>query len=301
MSIVKRGLHAALRPAISRASALIRNSSPHVDFDSICQQVQRSLITQYTFCRSQKIAPYSNIRDAGFRVYSQFEEDGIILYVLAMIGFETRRVVEICCGNGKECMAANLIVNHGFEGILLDGDDGNVATARDFFTSKKDCLIRPPIILKAWVAADNVNALLASIGCTGDVDLLSIDLDGNDYWILKAIEVISPRLLVVETHNIIPGDLSVTIPYRPDFDYRKSAVEDFRSASLLAMVNLCRNRGYRLIGAHRHGFNAFFLRNELGLECFPEVSIASVHDNAFTHWSQRTRWPAVKELPWVEV
>jgi hypothetical protein len=108
-------------------------------------------------------------------------------------------------------------------------------------------------------------------------------------------------MVVVETHNVIPEDKSLTIPYRPDFDYHKGMAEDFRSASLLAIVNLGRERGYRLIGAHRHGFNAFFLRNDEGQGVFPEVSIKSVHDNAFTRWSQATRWPPIKGLPRVEV
>jgi hypothetical protein len=80
----------------------------------------------------------------------------------------------------------------------------------------------------------------------------------------SAITVINPRLIIVETNNIIPKELSVTIPYRPDFDYRAQAEQDFRGVSHLAMVKLCRQIGYRMIGAHRHGFNVFFLRNDEG-------------------------------------
>jgi hypothetical protein len=305
MSIIKRGLRRALRPALAKASTFINLSVPKVELESGYQQIQRSLTTQYAICRAQKIVPYPNIRDASFRAYSQFEEDGIILYVLSMIGFGTKRVVEICCGTGDECMATNLILHHGYEGFLFEGDENHVGSANAFFRGKLKAPaeggFRRPTIKQAWITAENVNELLTESGCAGEVDLLSIDLDGNDYWILKALDAISPRLIVIETMNIIPGDLSRTIPYRPDFDYRKAPSEDFRGVSLLAVSRFCGARGYRLIGSHCDGFNAFFLRNDEGQEIFPEVSIQSVHNNPYTRWSQAVRWPVVKDMPWTEV
>jgi hypothetical protein len=301
MSLLKRSLRTALRPATSRLSALIAGSVPRVDLESGYQQMQRSLVNQYMFLRAHKIAPYQNIKDAGFRAYSQFEEDGIILYVLSMIGFRTRRVVEMCCGGGDECMATNLILNHGFEGLLFDGDEQNISNAQQFFRNKKDCLLGSPTLRQSWITAENVNALLSDNGFTGEVDLFSLDIDGNEYWVWEAIDGMRPRLFIVETNNLVPKGKSLTIPYQPDFDFRKSLADDFRSASPLAMVNLCRTRGYRLIGAHRHGFNLFFLSNEEGKDLFPEVSLDAVYDNPYTRLSQVTRWPAVKDMPWVEV
>ena len=72
-------------------------------------------------------------------------------------------------------------------------------------------------------------------------------------------------------------------------------------ASTLAMVRLARSRGYRLIGAHRHGFNLFFLRNDEGQDVFPEVSAASVLDNHWSRWGAANRWPKVRDMPWIEV
>src|SRR5205823_81294 len=101
--------------------------------------------------------------------------------------------------------------------------------------------------------------------------------------------------------NIIPPDRSITHAYDPNFYYGNEAERDFRSVSLLAMTRLCKRRGYRLIGAHRHGFNAFFLRNDEGQDFFPEVTISDVSNNHWTRWGQAHRWPAVKDLPWQEV
>jgi hypothetical protein len=133
---MKQALKNAIRPAAQYARRFIRESvaiEHAVDRESLSQQVQRGIVNQYKLFKLQKVAPYSNISEAGFRVYSQFEEDGIILYVLSMIGFKTKRVVEMCCGTGDECMAANLILNHGFDGYLFDGSMENVQAAERFF------------------------------------------------------------------------------------------------------------------------------------------------------------------------
>jgi hypothetical protein len=300
----------ALRPAVDRLRRLVKNSVaetleriPPPDLDVHSQQIQRGICNQYALFRSSGIAPYPNIRDAGFRVYSQSEEDGIILYVLSMIGFKTKRVVEICCGSGDECMATNLILNHGFDGFLFDGSQDNIRRAETFFKSKRDCLLYPPVLTAAWITTENVNDLLRRSGCSGEVDLFSLDIDGNDYWVWDAINVINPRLFVVETHNVIPSDKSLTIEYQPHFNYldQVGAAQMHRSASLLAMVKLCKKRGYRMIGAHRHGFIVFFLRDNEGQKFFPEVSVQQVHDNHWTRWNQAVNWPLVRDMPWKEV
>jgi hypothetical protein len=225
------------------------------------------------------------------------------LYILSMIGFKTKRVVEMCCGSGDECMATNLILNHGFDGYLFDGDQANISAANRFFRSKKDCFAYPPMLTNVWITAENVNDLLTRSGCAGEVDLFSLDMDGNDYWIWNAIEAINPRLLVLETHNGIPSDKSLTIEYKADFDSswtKIGAEQEYRGVSLLAMQRLCKRRRYRMIGAHRHGFNVFFLREDEGVQLFPEVGIDEIHNN-FSSQSHQKDWPLVKDMPWKEV
>jgi len=271
--------------------------------ESLYQQMQRQMVTQYKLARLAGIKPYATIAEAGFRCYSQMEEDGIILYVLSMIGFTHRTVVEICCGHGHECMTTNLILNHGFRAYLFDGDAGNVEIAKRFFARKKDCIINKPTISQTWVTAENINDLLRSSGVSEEIDFLSLDIDGNDYWVWKAMDAIRPRLCVFETHSMIPSDLSLTIGYDPQFNFRtKTGIErKYRGASLAAMVKLSREKGYRLIGAHRYGFNAFFLRNDIAQDIFPEISAAEVHNNPWTQAGQKKYWPLARHMNWVEV
>lgn len=111
------------------------------------------------------------------------------------------------------------------------------------------------------------------------------------------MEAIKPRLMILETNDFIPDDKSLTIEYDPNF----RATSDYVSVSLLAMQRLCKRRGYRMIGAHRHGFNVLFLKEEEGARFFPEVNIEQIHDNQWTRLGKQTRWPKVKDMPWKEV
>ena len=242
-------------------------------------------------------------RDVGFRCFSQFEEDGILLYIFSLIGSTNRIVVEIGAGDGRECMAANLLINHGWWGVLFDGRSENVAAAERFYRTVPDTALLPPDCRKAWITAENVNEVIAASGVGGSIDLLSIDLDGMDYWIWRAIEVVEPRCVVCETHDMIPSQAALTVRYDPAFDCwsKPARLRQYRGASLLAMVKLGRAKGYRFVGTHRHGFNAFFVREDLCEPWLPEASIEHCHDNPWTRRRQEVHWPLVRDLGWQEV
>jgi len=271
---------------------------------SIDQKIQKQLLSHLRQrCTEDHIDFGRSINDFGFRVYSQYEEDGMLLYIYAAIGFQSKRVVEICAGDGRECMATNLIINHQFDGLLFDGNDQLVTAGQKFFASHRDTFRQPPSFQKAWITTENVNDLLIHNDFIGDIDLLSLDVDGVDYWIWKAIEVVRPRVCVLETNNIIPSELSLTVPYSDDFDssWQKPPPQQyFRGVSLKAMSELSERKGYRLIGVNRLGFNAFFLREDVGVDVFPSVTVEQVHDNPQTR-KARLAWPSVKEFPWVTV
>ena len=169
---------------------------------------------------------------------------------------------------------------------------------RKFFATCKDTFFNPPAFTKAWITAENVNGLLETSGVRGPVDLLSLDIDGMDYWVWKAITVIEPRVFVCETHNIIPADRALTVPYDAKFVYE---AEEYRGASLGAMCKLGKEKGYRLIGTHRYGFNAFFMKNGIGEEFFPEVSPSTCLNDPVSTRLRNEKWPQVQKLNWLEV
>lgn len=218
------------------------------------------------------------LEDVEFRCHSQNGEDGILLYIFALIGTTNRRVVEICAGDGIQCNAANLLVNHGWTGLLLDGDAELVARGRTFYSNCLNTCVQPPTFVNAWITAEGVNGLVDSHGFSGPIDLLSLDVDGNDYWIWKALDRVTPRVVVLEFNAGCGPDVSVTMSYQPDFrlDY---TVQPYRcGASLSAFVRLARAKGYRLIGVQSRGFNAFFVRQGIGDALLPERSVRECYN-----------------------
>jgi hypothetical protein len=243
-----------------------------------------------------------SFEDTQFRAFSQNGEDGILLYVFSLLGMGKRRCVEICAGDGIECNTANLIVNHGWSGLLFDGDSRLIERGRSFYARLADTAPMPPTLVNAWITRENVNDLIKANGFEGPVDLLSLDLDGVDYWIWEAIEVIRPRVVIAEVQCIWGADRAVTVPYSDTF---KTPPLDrfliYSGASLPAFVKLARSKGYRLVGAERLGFNAVFIADGVGEELLPEVDLESCVDRPFVAWAQRELLPKVAALEWVEV
>ncbi len=269
------------------------------EYSTQIQQIQ--LVNQFRLMKNT-LSPSEmpKLDQVGFKNFSQFEEDGQLLYIFTIIGTTNKKVLEICAGDGRECMGTNLIINHGWEGLLFDGSETAVEQGNSFFQSQKNTSLLPPAFKHAWLTIDNVNQLVSSNNFNGTIDLFSLDIDGNDYHIMKALTVVEPRVIVCETHNVVPGDKALTIQYEAEFNRMNGPHPDFMSVSLLAMKKLLSQKGYRLIGGHQYGFNVYFMKNGIGETYFPEVSIETIHNNKYTKL-RREIWSEVKDLPWLEV
>lgn len=117
-----------------------------------------------------------------------------------------------------------------------------------------------PSIKKETVTTENINFLFKKYKVPKEFDLLSIDIDFNDYWVWKAIDGYSPRVVVIEYNASIPPTESKTIIYNPNARWDGT---NYFGASLLALVKLGKRKGYALIGCEKKGVNAFFVRNDL--------------------------------------
>jgi len=240
--------------------------------------------------------------DIEFSAFSQNGEDGILLFLFSLLGTTNRKAIEICAGDGIECNAANLIINHGWTGLLIDGDQHNIDRGREFYAHHKDTWLWPPALCRAWVTAENVNSLIRANGFEGDIDLLSLDLDGVDYWIWRAIDCIAPRVVVLEYQDIWGPEQSVTVPYSPEFRGEHGAHGlHYGGASLQAFVKLGREKGYRLVGSQRYGFNAFFVRCGIGEDILPEVAPHTCLGHPRTSYGAKHRLPEVILREWTEV
>jgi hypothetical protein len=292
-STLRRFRDAALRDVYAQYPARLQRQQT----DN--KAAQLSLQMHYRALASTPGAQRPALTDVGFRQYSQCDEDGILLYLFSLIGTVNKTCVEICAADGLECNTTNLIINHGWWGHLFDGSDANVTRGRAFFSGHKDTFIHPPAFTQAWITAEGVNEVIERSGVSGRIDLLSLDLDGVDYWVWKAITIIDPVVVVCEVHNPVPPDVAVTVPYRQDFAVA-SFLDLFRGASLAAMVKLGAEKGYRLVGTNRYGFNAFFVKRGVGEALLPEVSAESCARDPYTR-AQQARWPTVRDREWVHV
>jgi len=236
---------------------------------------------------------------AGFRIFSQFEEDGIALALIASLGDGPRRFVDIGAGDGvfaSNC--ANLAINLGFHGLFIDANAALVERGRAFYAKHPDTSLYPPVFVNAAVTPATVNDLVASAGFTGEIDILSIDIDGNDYWVWDALTVVEPRVVLIEAHPEL-GNRSLVAPYADDPAHVPGMPPHFLGASPAAMTALATRRGYRLVAANRFGFNLFYVREDVATPTMPSIR----PDDVFRHPRAKARTlpdSALAGLPFIE-
>ncbi len=208
----------------------------------------------------------------GFKLYSQCDEDGIIQEIFRRVGVTNRCFVEFGVEAGTECNTAKLLVE-GWNGLWIEGNPQQAPRIRTTFG---------PLLgngrlklVEAFVVAENIDGLLEKGGVSGEIDLLSIDIDNNDYWVWKAINRINPRVVAIEYNAALRPPMSLVVPYQPDraWDYSTS----YFGASLEAFVRLGRSKGYRLVGCNFSGVNAFFVRDDIAKDHFLDPATSEEH------------------------
>jgi len=178
------------------------------------------------------------------RVFSQGGEDGLLDAIFGIVGATNRRYVELGGGDGVQCNTEHLR-QLGWRGLIVDG------------ACKPG---RPDIpLVNAWITAEGVEALMDAHDVPQEPDLLSLDIDGNDYWVWQAIQR-RPRVIIAEYNANLPARRALTIPYDPKHSWDGT---DFYGASLMALVHVARQKGYTLVYCTQAGVNAVFVRDDL--------------------------------------
>jgi hypothetical protein len=238
-----------------------------------------------------------------FSIYSQNGEDGLLLSLIEQTGAASKTFVEIGVEDARECNTAILAFLLGWDGLMLEAnpmavDAGRRLAARLLARKRNRLQIR-----QAFVTAENVNGFIEEAGFSGELGVLSIDVDGVDYWLWKAIRVIKPRLVVIEYNASFGATRAVTVPYKPDFHCpREYPGNLYHGASLAALELLGRQLGYVLVAVESAGVNAFFVRRDL---CPPSLVGRSSADLYRPHLersktlSPEDQWAAVEHLPLV--
>lgn len=216
-----------------------------------------------------KEKPITKLYEASYNNFTYHGEDGIILFLLNHMTDVPSVFVDIGSGDCIKSNCANLAVHYGWEGIFIDKNEKQLAIGKRFYQSFVDRgqKIR---ILNEMVLAENINEVLSKAGVNREIGLLSIDIDGNDYWIWKMIEKINPRIVVIEA-KVEFGKRDLIVPYGDDNHH--SVDKMYNGASVEALRKLGKKKGYKMVGSNRQGYNLFFIRQE---EKIKEENVDSV-------------------------
>ena len=201
-----------------------------------------------------------------------------------------------------------LLCNDNWSGLVIDGSIECI----NYIQKDPICWQHDLKTECAFIDENNINDLIQKNGITGDIGLLSIDIDGNDYWVWKAISIISPRIIVCEYNSLWGDEFAVTTPYAPAFERNKAHYSNlYFGASIAALVNLGIMKGYSLIGSNTAGNNIFFVRNDLinnlriqtTREAYIKAKFSEARDQFgnLTFLNFEDRLKEIKELPIVDI
>jgi hypothetical protein len=215
--------------------------------------------------------PAADLAGAEFRTFSQWGEDGILQHLLRHVAVSKRIFVEFGVENYTESNTRFLLLNNNWSGLVIDGSSKNI----DFIKSDEIYWRHNLKAEHAFVTRESINDLIRRNGISGEIGLLSIDIDGNDYWVWEAIDVVLPSVVVLEYNARFGPQRAVTVPYDAGFVRSKAHPSTiYWGASLAAFCLLGKRKGYSFVGCNMAGNNAFFVRSELRPPSLPELTPA---------------------------
>lgn len=238
---------------------------PPVEFEQLQMMLGKLLAANV---KSKK--QVNSLRDVEFKVFSQWEDDGIIQWLANIVDFPHKTFIEFGVANYRESNTRFLLMNNNWSGFVMDGSAENVAqiTSSEYYW-------RYELSARAeFINRENINGLIESANFGKEVGILHIDLDGNDYWIWETINIIEPIVVILEYNSVLGIDRPITIPYDKDF-FRTTAhySNHYYGSSLRALHQLSTEKGYAFIGTNSAGNNAYFVRRDKLNENIREVSL----------------------------
>lgn len=237
-----------------------------------------------------------------YSLFSQNGEDGILRYLFSQTGFHSRQFLEFGFGV-SENNSLRLILKENFGGVFIDGSQ---TTVRYFNDLSQRCGLTNVKAIQKFLDLENLQPTILQSGLPKEIDLLSIDVDGNDYWFWKEINCISPRVVIVEYNASLGPELSLCVPYDPLFDrHQKHPSGFYCSASITALERLGKQKGYALAGCDSNGVNAFFVRQDCvtkNMEILsPQDAYRPHKDRLERGFSVEEQFRIIKEMPYITI
>ena len=210
--------------------------------------------------KNKGLKKIKDLSEVEFQVYSQWGEDGIIDWLINKLPTVSKTFLEIGTQDYKESNTRFLLTNRNWDGFLIEGDESavkKIKSQRIYW--KHNLKVRNKFITK-----DNINDVVQSLNVPKKLGLLSLDIDGIDYWVLKELSVINPSIIICEFNSLFGEKNSITVPYKKNFIRSKEHYSNlYYGASIQAFVGLMKKKNYHLLGTNSAGNNAFFIRKNL--------------------------------------
>ena len=265
---------------------------------------QKILTAKLHINQIKNLGVIENLQDAEFRVFSQFGDDGIIQYLINNIEVTDRSFIEVGVEDYKESNTRFLLVNNNWKGLVIDSSSSYI----NYIRSDSIYWQHELTAVQEFITAENINATITANGFAGELGLLSIDIDGNDYWVWRALDAVRPDMVVSEYNSVLGNTRAVTVPYDPEFNRTRAHYSNlYFGCSLRALDLLAREKGYTFVGSNAAGNNAYFVRlDRLGNLKPVDVEIGYVESRfresrdeqgRLTHLSSADRRRAIGELP----
>ena len=222
------------------------------------------------------------------RAFSQNGEDGVLAEILRRTGAPTRTYVEFGVESGREGNCVYLADVAGWRGVFMEAEDEMYAALEHKYAAQQR--VRT---VQATITPDNVERVFAEAAVPPEPDILSIDVDGQDYWIWEAITSYRPRVVVIEYNSSLDARRRLVQPNEPQQVWGGS---DFYGASLGALQSLGGSKDYRLVHTELNGVNAFFVRADLVDDAFLEPASVAVRgtpnyfQSGYCHPAARPGW-----------
>ncbi len=220
--------------------------------------IQKMLLGKILIGQMLNKGHLSNIKESEFKVFSQWEDDGIIQYLVNNIDISSKTFVEFGVENYTEANTRFLLINNNWSGLIMDCSEEAMEHVR-----KSGLYPRYDLTAKqAFVDVENINGLIEE-RFKGEIGLLHIDIDGNDYWVWKAINVVSPIIVIMEYNSAFGIKRPITVPYDKDFNRTKKHHSNlYYGSSLLSLCDLAEEKGYVFVGTNSCGGNSYFVRKD---------------------------------------
>ena len=266
------GKVAALETQLERVATALEASERHVGMMSFLQSRTQIL----DIMADSRFDDPRRLERSGFRVHSQYDEDGIIDEIFRRIGTTNRQCIEFGAGDGTQNCTGFLLMQ-GWKGLWIDGGDGLLATVERGWKPEEDA--GRLVARQAFLTPDTVDAIIEEAGFSGEIDLLVVDVDGNDYHFLENIGAVAPRVICAEYNCNIPAHVSWKMARNDSHVWE--GLDDRVGASLKALEIMLGRRGYALVGCSVAGVNAFFVRKDLVGDKFADPFTAENHYNSW--------------------